>query len=164
MSSRIAVLLTFGLPVLLAAPLAAQVRPETRIGAEAVVSVEEAEPLIDLHGPPECDSEQVDENTIVVCRELPSPERYMSPLPRKVESDRQIIPGLTDPPCWVQGLGPPACIRFGSVPEPAYMVDFSKLPEALEHEVAEKVSALPDDDTRQRPELTGKRIPIPLGD
>lgn len=112
--------------------------------------------------PPEmCEEEVREDGAIVVCRELPESERYMSPLPRPVRSDRRHVPGLTDPPCWVSGGKPPSCIRMGSVPPYPPLIDTTAFPEPLSAEEAAAVSALPaeNEDARQ---VTGERVPIDL--
>ena len=110
-----------------------------------------------------CEEEVREDGTIVVCRELPESERYMSPLPRPVQSDRRHVPGLTDPPCWMRGLGPPSCIRVGYVPPYPPLIDVSAFPEPLSAEEAAAVSAVPtevDETTR----VTGRRVPIDLSE
>lgn len=113
-----------------------------------------------------CEAEVGEEGAILVCRELPDTERYRSPLPRPVQSDRTIIPGLTDPPCWVTNpelVGTSACIRMGWAPPPAIMVDFTQFPEDLTAEEASRVvaaeMAAPGSEA-----ATGERVPIDLSD
>ncbi|RJY09659.1 hypothetical protein [Aurantiacibacter aquimixticola] len=108
-----------------------------------------------------CETEAQDEDVILVCAELPETERYLSPIPRPTRSDRRIIPGLTDPPCWVTNPGP-GCIRFGWAPEPALMVDTTAFAEPLSAEDAALVSAAPGEQMDER--LTGERVPIDLSD
>ena len=123
-----------------------------------------------------CDETVQEDGIIVVCRELPETERYRSPLPKPVESDRPIIPGLTDPPCWVVPRGG-TCIRFGSVPEPAIMVDLTAFPEPLSDEEASAVSETQEDAAAQAepnavdaegastvPPLRRRRIPIDISE
>lgn len=112
-----------------------------------------------------CEAQEQEDGVIIVCRELPDSERYRSPLPRPVQSDRRVIPGLTDPPCWVQPReGGGVCIRVGWAPEPAIMVDLTIYPEKLTEEEAEHVSAVVGEETRERPRLTGERVPIDLSE
>ncbi|WP_340588112.1 hypothetical protein [Erythrobacter alti] len=109
-----------------------------------------------------CETEVQEEGVILVCRELTDSERYMSPLPKPTQSDRVIMPGLNDPPCWVTNPGP-GCIRFGYAPEPALMIDVTAFPEPLSDEEAELVSEVedaPDDALPAR----GARIPIDLSE
>ncbi len=126
--------------------------PATETDPDAEVPLVEAEP---------CAEEIREDGAIVVCRELPDSERYMSPLPKPVESDRTVIPGLTDPPCWVEPRGG-VCVRFGSVPEYPPIIDLSAFPEPLSEEEAAAVSAL--DNEREPRALTGERIPIDLSE
>ena len=115
-------------------------------------------PLVDAKP---CEQTQSEDGVIVVCRELPESERYMSPLPRPVQSDRRMIPGLNDPPCWVTNPGP-GCVRFGWAPEPAIMVDTTAFPEELSEEDKARVIAIapaPQDFTR-----VGERVPIDLSE
>ncbi|MWV28731.1 hypothetical protein [Aurantiacibacter rhizosphaerae] len=114
-------------------------------------------PLVE---PKRCEEDIREDGAIVVCRELPETERYLSPLPRPVQSDRRHVPGLTDPPCWVLGLGPPSCIRVGSVPPYPPLVDTTAFPEPLSEEEAAAVSAIEAD--APAAELTGKRVPIDI--
>lgn len=119
---------------------------------------DEPVPLVE---PELCEEDVREDGTIVVCREMIESERYMSPLPRPVQSDRRHVPGLTDPPCWKLGLGPPSCIRMGSVPPYPPLIDTTAFPEPLSAEEAAAVSAVPvaDEDAR---EVTGERVPIDL--
>ena len=110
-----------------------------------------------------CDEDIREDGAIVVCRELPDSERYMSPLPRPVESDRTDIPGLTDPPCWVENRTGGVCIRFGSVPEYPIMVDLTQYPEPLNAEEAAAVSRT--EDGAELPRLrVGERAVIDLSE
>lgn len=113
-----------------------------------------------------CETEVQDEDVILVCRELVDSERYMSPLPRPTQSDRRMIPGLTDPPCWVtnpSAVGTPGCIRMGWAPEPALMIDVTAFPEPLSAEEAALVSVVEEEpDPDALPE--GTRVPIDLSE
>ena len=109
-----------------------------------------------------CETEVQEEDVILVCRELTDSERYMSPLPTPTQSDRIIMPGLNDPPCWVTNPGV-GCIRFGYAPEPAIMVDVTAFPEPLSEDEAALVSEIEDAPDRDRP-IPGRRIPIDLSD
>lgn len=130
------------------------------VDSNAVVDDDEPVPLTE---PELCEEEVREDGAIVVCRELPQSERYMSPLPRPVQSDRRHVPGLTDPPCWMLGLGPPSCIRMGSVPPYPPLIDTTAFPEPLSAEEAAAVSAVPVDED-EKTELTGKREPIDLSE
>lgn len=110
-----------------------------------------------------CETEAQEDGAILVCRELTDSERYMSPLPKPVQSDRAIIPGLTDPPCWVVPRPGEVCFRFGSVPEPAIMVDVTAFPEPLSAEEAAQVTAVENEIEGDEARL-GERIPIDLGE
>lgn len=129
---------------------------EAEVDEEAPLPASASEP---------CETEVQEEGVILVCRELSDSERYLSPLPRPTRSDRVIIPGLTDPPCWVTNpaaVGTPSCIRFGYAPEPALMIDVTAFPEPLSAEEAALVSEVePEagaDGTR------GRRVPIDLSE
>ena len=115
---------------------------------------------------PEC--EQGEDGEIVVCGFVDETENYMSPIPRETASDRIIIPGLTDPPCWVTGGGPPSCVRFGWVPPPALIIDVTAFPEPLSAADAADVYAVapeenPDTQASDRPAV-GERVPIDLSE
>jgi hypothetical protein len=113
-----------------------------------------------------CDEQVREDGAIVVCRELPDSERYMSPLPRPVESDRTIIPGVTSQPCWVTNPeleGTLACMRVGSVPEYPVLIDLTKFPEPLTEEEEAAVSAIAPENAPPRPRV-GERVPIDLSE
>ncbi|WAT17300.1 hypothetical protein OZN62_10220 [Aurantiacibacter sp. MUD11] len=124
----------------------------TEADSDEPIPLVEAEP---------CEEDIREDGAIVVCRELPDSERYMSPLPKPVESDRPIIPGLTDPPCWVENRGG-ACFRFGYVPPYPPVVDLSVLPEPLTEEEAAAVSRVAEKDEPDSQPVTGRRVPIDL--
>ena len=114
----------------------------------------------------QCDTAPSGDDVILVCRELEDDEAYRSPLPAPTASDRTIIPGLTDPPCWVtnpSALGTPGCMRFGFVPPPAIIVDLTQFPEPLDPEDAAAVSAVKEEPAEPSPQ-TGERVPIDLTD
>lgn len=123
----------------------------------------DATPLTIVEQKP-CQTEEREDGAIVVCRELTESDRYLSPIPREVQSDRRIIPGLTDPPCWVTNPTPgPGCIRFGWAPEPAIMVDLTAFPEPLSAQDAARVVAV-DGQQDNRAVETGVRVPIDLSE
>lgn len=126
--------------------------PADEAESDGPVPLVEAEP---------CDEDIREDGAIVVCRELPDSERYMSPLPKPVESDRTIIPGLNDPPCWVENRGG-VCVRFGYVPPYPPIVDLSVYPEPLSEEDAARVSRVAPEDEPEPPPVTGERITIDL--
>ncbi len=75
--------------------------------------------------------ENSDPDTIVVCREWESGERFMVDAPTRADTD---VTGSGAPRAPdVSGLKPcsayTVCMKFGSVPPPAIMVDFAALPE-----------------------------------
>ena len=109
-----------------------------------------------------CEEEVREDGAIVVCRELPDTQRYMSPLPRPVQSDRRIIPGLTEPPCWVTQGESLSCMRLGTVPPYPPLIDLTAFPEPLSKEEAAAVSAVETDDTQETRASTGERVPIDL--
>ncbi len=122
----------------------------------------ESQEPVPLLEPKRCEEEVREDGAIVVCRELPDAERYMSPLPRPVQSDRRHVPGLTDPPCWVLGLGPPSCMRVGSVPPYPPLIDTTAFPEPLGAEDAAAVRAI--EAPTQENQITGERVPIDLSE
>ena len=133
---------------------------ETDDAREEPVPLTEARPCADTLG-----EEQVREDgAIVVCRELPDSERYMSPLPRPVQSDTRHVPGLTDPPCWVTQGESPGCIRIGRVPPYPPLIDLTAFPEPLSEEEAAKVSAVAKSEEPERDARIGQRVPIDLSD
>ncbi|MFB0613008.1 hypothetical protein [Aurantiacibacter poecillastricola] len=116
-------------------------------------------PLVE---PERCEEGLREDGSIVVCREVEEPERYMSPLPRPVEVRINQLDGLREPPCWVTGKKP--CMRIGSVPPYPPMVDTTAFPEPLSEEEAAAVFAAEDEgETRDDP-VTGERVPIDLSD
>lgn len=130
--------------------------------SEGFAPAEEDEP-VPLIEPEPCEEELREDGTIVVCRERVDSQAYMSPLPAPVQSDRRHVPGLTDPPCWMRGLGPPSCIRMGSVPPYPPLIDTTKFPEPLSAEDAAAVYAL-ESEAGQDESLTGERVPIDLSE
>ncbi len=144
--------------VLFSTTLASSAIAQDTYGPVDAVDVERDTPLPLVEEQP-CETETQEDGVILVCRELTDSERYLSPLPKPVESDRAIIPGLNDPPCWVTGA--PNCIRFGWVPEPAIMVDVTAFPEPLTTEEAARVSAIESEAATTGPPL-GERVRIEL--
>lgn len=154
--------LAFFLPALLSATgLQAQEQSPPAYGPSDFASEADPaapNPLIEQEP---CEEEVREDGVIVVCRELDEQERYLSPLPRPVQSDRPIIPGLTDPPCWVVPRGG-ICARFGSVPEYPPLVDLSIYPEPLSEEDAALVTAVEPEERAAT--LTGQRVAIDLSE
>ena len=111
-----------------------------------------------------CEEEVREDGAIVVCRELEEADRYLSPLPRPVQSDRRIIPGLTEPPCWVTQGESLGCMRLGSVPPYPPLIDMTAFPEPLSKEEAAAVSAVETEDARDIETSRGERVPIDLSD
>ena len=62
-----------------------------------------------------------------------------------VASDRVILPGLNDPPCWVVPTGG-VCIRGGWKPPPVVLIDLDQFPDALTAEEAAGVFAVAEDE------------------
>lgn len=113
-----------------------------------------------------CETQPQGEGEILVCAELPESERYLSPIPREVRSDRREIPGLTDPPCWVSHpelVGTPACMRMGWAPPPAIMVDVTAFPEDLTEEEKARVFEAEEGAEIARPAV-GERVAIDLSE
>lgn len=116
-----------------------------------------------------CETQPQDDDVILVCRTLEDDEAYRSPLPAPTASDRPIIPGLNDPPCWVTdpgAVGTTGCIRFGSAPPAAVIIDLTQFPEPLDAEHAAAVLRVEprDKDDKVPPRPTGERVPIDLTD
>lgn len=150
----------FALSTAIPAPAAAQAVYGPTDGDE----VDEAVPITIMEERP-CETEVAEDGAILVCRELEETERYLSPIPREVESDRPIIPGLTDPPCWVtnpEAVGTMACMRVGFAPEPAIMIDVSAFPEPLSAEDAALVVEVDADPDRESGPAIGERVAIDL--
>lgn len=105
------------------------------VTAEAAAQRQRDELAEVLNRPEECDLDPAQPDTIVVCRELGSEEteRVMSVLPSPVESDRHMLPGLNDPPCWVAPRGS-VCMRGGFRPPQVVLIDLDAIPEALSAE------------------------------
>ena len=114
-----------------------------------------------------CEGEAKEDGVILVCRELPQTERYLSPLPKPVQSDKRTVPEIHEPPCWVtqkQGV----CIRIGYAPEYPPMIDLTAFPDKLPEEVIEKISTAELDEEEQAKRAArhkpGERVPIDLSD
>lgn len=151
-----------GAPLLVLLPVPALAAPQQAFGPSeepATGEVQEAAPVATTP----CETETREDGAILVCRELTDTERYRSPLPRPVQSDRTIIPGLTDPPCWVANKGG-ICIRMGWAPPPALMVDLSVYPEDLTEEEAARVVAAEGPPVIEPEPVTGQRVAIDLSD
>lgn len=133
---------------------------ESDDGSEEPIPLTEARPCEDALG----EEELREDGAIVVCRELPESERYLSPLPRPVQSDRRHVPGLTDPPCWVTQGESLGCMRLGYVPPYPPLIDLTAFPEPLSEEEAAKVSAVAKGDEPEREPRIGQRVPIDLTD
>jgi len=113
-----------------------------------------------------CDTEVQEEGVILVCRELTDSERYMSPLPKPTESDRIIMSGLNDPPCWVtnpSSVGTSSCMRIGYAPEPALMIDVTAFPEPLSEEEQAMVSEVEEEAVTETPAVR-RRVPIDISE
>jgi hypothetical protein len=114
------------------ASLDAQDRPavtaeEALANARTSWTVTDPEPEIDP-----CDDPDADEDTIIVCRQFESGERYM--FERPVRADTEVTgSGAPRPPDFDESClrtrGRENCMMFGSVPPPAIMVDFDAIPE-----------------------------------
>ena len=150
--------------ILIAAAVPGTALAQQVYGPAPVADESEAEETASATDP--CETQTRQDGAILVCRELPDSQRYRSPLPRPVQSDRTVIDGLTDPPCWVthpELEGTPACMRIGWAPPPALMVDLTIYPEKLTEEEAEHVEAVASD-AAASPVLTGQRVPIDLSE
>jgi len=97
---------------------------------------------------PDCEGDEFQRDTIVVCGEAGAAaetREHMSVLPLPVASDRVILPGLNDPPCWVVPTGG-VCIRGGWKPPPVVLIDLDQFPDALTAEEAAGVFAVAEDE------------------
>ena len=131
----------------------------------SVATAQEVEPALPEVRANPCETEAQEDGVILVCRELEDQERYRSPIPREVQSDRHMIPGLNDPPCWVtnpSAVGTPACVRMGWVPPRAIIVDVTAFPEPLSEEDAARVTAI--DEEAAPIARVGERIAIDLSE
>lgn len=92
-----------------------------------------------------CAEDDQDSDVIVVCRRKIDPEQFMSVITREI-SPEDDIPRARDPGSEF-GLPPcePICIGFGSMPEPAFMVDFDALPETPADSSAARLYGGPTD-------------------
>ncbi|MCB2085378.1 MAG: hypothetical protein H6919_03610 [Sphingomonadaceae bacterium] len=89
---------------------------------------------------PECEPQQGDE--IVVCADEPEdPDRYRIPSRLENGDDSHLKKDIRAPDfsesCAKNPQG--VCVKFGSVPPPAYIIDFSKLPETPPGSDADRV-------------------------
>lgn len=133
-------------------------------GPQEADETEEEPPNVLADATRPCETEAQEDGVILVCRELEDQERFRSPIPREVRSDRHIIPGLTDPPCWVtnpDSVGTASCMRVGWVPERAIIVDVTAFPEPLSDEDAALVSEAEEGQEFARPAV-GERVAIDL--
>ncbi len=160
--SRFLATLFWSMPALVALP-----PPATAFAQEAYGPQEEYEGDEDTPNPLDdskpCETQAQEDGVILVCRELTDSEQYLSPLPQKTQSDRVIIPGLTDPPCWVSNPGGGLCIRVGYAPESVLIIDVTAFPEALSEEettLIHKADAAAD---RDQP-ATGTRVAIDISE
>jgi len=107
----------------------------------SILAPEDADVCADL-------DENSDPDIIVVCREWESGERYMVDTPTRADTD---VTGSGAPRAPdVSGLLPcssyTVCMKFGSVPPPAIMVDFDALPETPAGSDAARLYGGPTDD------------------
>ena len=155
MSRRSAVIFV---PVLIMLAPGIPVNAQKVYGPADLASEPDTGAPVPLQEPKRCDQEVREDGAIVVCRELPEAERYMSPLPRPLEVHVNDVGGLREPPCWVTGKTP--CTRFGSVPPYPPMIDTTAFAEQLSEQDAAAVYAI-ETDAPAAP-VTGKRVPIDL--
>jgi len=118
-------------------------------------------PLVE---PEPCEEEVREDGAIVVCRELPEAERWMSPLPKPVEVHVNQLDGLRRPPCWVNDPRPPGCFRIGSVPPYPPLIDTSAFPEPLSEADAAAVTAVAPDEQSDPDMRLGERVTIDLSE
>lgn len=132
-------------------------------GPSDFASEASGEEPVPLAEPEPCEEEVREDGAIVVCRELPESERYMSPLPRPVEVHINDVDGLRQPPCWVNDPKPPGCFRFGYVPPYPPLIDMTAFPEPLSAQEAAAVSAV-SSEAGDSPAPLGRRVTIDLSE
>ena len=101
---------------------------------------------------PDCERDEFQRDTIIVCgrAEAEAATRaVMSPLPAPVQSDRNLMGGLRDQPCWVTRVPGVVCMRGGFAPPPVVLIDLDKFPDALSAEEAAHVFAVEANDPQQ---------------
>lgn len=124
-------------------------------------SSQEPVPLVE---PEPCEEEVREDGAIVVCRELPDTQRYLSPLPKPVEVHVNDVGGLRTPPCWVNDPKPPGCFRFGYVPPYPPLIDLTAFPEPLSAEEAAAVSTVETQEGADTDARIGQRVTIDLSE
>ena len=108
----------------------------------------------------ECAPDEMQPDVIVVCRDLTEAEDQtqaaMSPLPAPVQSDRNLIGGLREQPCWIKKTPGVLCARVGARPRQVILIDLDTIPEALTEEEAALVFRMEDLPPETVP-VTGER-------
>ncbi len=110
-----------------AGPVSAEEAVQAAAEQWSLIPQEEEDPCADLPSGPDI---------IVVCEEVVDPEQYM--INGETEADSDVSgSGAPRPPdfaesCLPEGEGRMDCVRFGSVPPPAIMVDFDEMAETPE--------------------------------
>ncbi len=101
--------------------------------ANAMIEAQRAE-LREGLAEPSCAVDEFQPDTIVVCGETEDDAEQtravMSVLPPPIQSDRNLLGGLRDQPCWIAPRGG-VCIRGGWAPPPVVLIDLDAIPEAL---------------------------------
>lgn len=85
----------------------------------------------------ECEVDEWQPNTIVVCRKINETRDVMSVLPKPIDPGRMYVPGFEPPPC--NGT----CTKFGWVPEYPPLIDMTAFPEGLSLEEAAAIIEIP---------------------
>ena len=121
-------------------------------GAAATLANQQRGEVINVLSEPDCKRDEFQRDTIVVCAKAEAEEAtraVMSPLPAPVQSDRNLVSGLRDQPCWVTRVPGVVCVRGGFAPPPVVLIDLGKFPDALSAEEAAKVFAVEDGGPQQ---------------
>lgn len=111
--------------------------------------------------PGECDEVDPDPDTIVVCREWEDGEKYLFERPTRADTE---VTGSGAPRAPdVFGMAPcssyTVCVGFGSVPTPAYMIDFTTLPETPTDSDAARLYGGPTTDDTVAEEPAPQSVP-----
>jgi hypothetical protein len=115
--------------------LAQETEEQTRsiTAEEAIANAEEIwSGVTDIKKASPCDDESNDPDVIIVCRRWEEGERYMFERPTRADTEVSGSGAPRAPDFSVSCLrdgGAGVCMRVGSVPPPAFMVDFDALPE-----------------------------------